>query len=67
MFIAEHCSLDNSKLAIGAAIGVGSALGFAYLYKKKLENTPPKKYVSLVIFKFLIMVIKYSIQMATSW
>lgn len=53
MIISEHlnCSLDHSKLAIGVAIGVGAitAIGLAYLYKKKLDNSPPKKYVKILL------------------
>ncbi|XP_055684866.1 mitochondrial amidoxime reducing component 2-like [Lutzomyia longipalpis] len=37
---------DNSKVTLGVAVGVGvvAAVTAGYLYKKKLENSPPKKW-----------------------
>ncbi|KAG4079961.1 hypothetical protein HA402_006273 [Bradysia odoriphaga] len=39
-------SIDSSRLAVTIAVGVGTAtaIGLAYLYRKNLENLPPKRW-----------------------
>lgn len=38
-------SIGSPKVAISIAVGVGTAtvIGLAYLYRKNLENSPPKR------------------------
>lgn len=38
-------SIDSSKIAVTIAVGVGTAavIGLAYLHRKNLENSPPKR------------------------
>lgn len=44
-FSGTLSSIDSSKLAVTLAVGVGTAtaIGLAYLYRKNLENLPPKR------------------------
>ncbi len=39
--LAEH---PKASIGIGIAVGIGGAIAFAYYYRKKLLNTPPKKW-----------------------
>uniref|UniRef100_A0A1L8E041 Putative mitochondrial amidoxime reducing component 2 n=1 Tax=Nyssomyia neivai TaxID=330878 RepID=A0A1L8E041_9DIPT len=44
--MSKFFSSDNSNVTIGVAVGVGvvAAVTAGYLYKKKLDNSPPKRW-----------------------